>query len=190
MDPAFYPFIILVTLATLNELTSFLVIRSGHSNAINNNIYSLLESFLFTWQFYRWGLFPRQRPFFLLLVLFLTVWITENAFLSSITHFNSIFNIVYGFINVLMSITLINRLVITSPSRLFSKPVLLICVCIAIFYTYTSLVEIYWIWGLDASRKFRLNIYRILYYINLLANLAYALAILWIPRKREFIVLS
>jgi hypothetical protein len=87
----------------------------------------------------------------------------------------------------MMSISMVNHLLVFKHSSLYTKPILLICFCFTLFYTYNSLIEIFWIWGLDASRSFRLNIFRILYYINLLTNLAYALAIIWVPRKREFL---
>jgi hypothetical protein len=42
----------------LNEIISFIVAQSGHSNSLNNNIYALIESLLIAWQFKEWDLFP------------------------------------------------------------------------------------------------------------------------------------
>jgi len=190
MDPAFLPFLLLVTLATCNELISALVINVFHrSNAVNANIYSLIEALMIAWQFKRWKLFDRAYEFSIIFLLFIIVWTIENVFIFSIRHFSSYFNILYGFATVMMSINMVNRLLLYIHPQQFTRSILLICFAFILFYTYTAFIEIFWIWGVQASKVFRRDVYRILCYINLLTNLAYALAILWVPRKRKFMQL-
>jgi hypothetical protein len=190
MDPAFYPFLFLVSIATINEVISFIVIQHRQSNALNANIYSLLESILICWQFKKWKFFSRNETLFYILVSLLTaMWLFENFYLSSIFSFDSYFNITYGLMICFMSVRLINQMVLVDKTNLQSNPIFLICFCFSVFYMYSSLIEIYWIWGLGGSKSFRLNIYRIFSYINLFSNLTYAIAMLWIPRKRKFMVL-
>jgi hypothetical protein len=191
IDPAFYPFLFLVSLGTMNEITSYIVIQQRHSNAVNANIYSLLESILICWQFKNWRLFARNNNLFYFIVCMLVVlWLVENFYLSSIFDFDSYFNITYGLIICFMSMRLINQLVLVDKTNLQLNPIFLICFCFSVFYMYSALIEIFWIWGLGGSKSFRLNIYRIFSYINLFSNLTYAIAMLWIPRKRKFMVLS
>jgi hypothetical protein len=190
MDPAFYPFLIMVSLATLNEAISFIEIRNGQTNAINANIYSLAESILIAWQFRKWALFNKKKKlFYLMISLYLVVWVSENVIVFSMTRFSSYFNIIYGFTTVMMSISMLNYLLVFQRDLLITRPIMLICFCFCVFYTYTALIEIFWIWGLDASTNFKSNIYRILYFVNLVTNLTYAFAIIWVPKKREFMVL-
>jgi hypothetical protein len=190
MDPAFYPFLFLVSIGTINEITSFIVIQHRHSNAVNANIYSLLESLLICWQFKNWNLFYRKEILFYLIVsILIAFWLLENFYLASIFSFDSYFNIIYGLLICIMSMRLINQMVLVDKTNLQSNPIFLICFCFSVFYMYSSLIEIFWIWGLGGSKSFRLNIYRIFYFINLFANLTYAIAMLWIPRKRKFMVL-
>jgi hypothetical protein len=190
IDRTFIPFIILMFLGLLNESLSSFLIRKGYSNAINANIYSLLEAILITIFFRKLGLFDRAKKMYSwLLLLFIAVWVTENFIISKITVFNSYFNITYSFAVVLMSITMINRVIIEAKKGLLTSPVFLICIGFTIFFIYTALIEIFWVYGLNSSPEFSTSVYRIMTYINLLVNLIYALAILWIPRKREYILL-
>ncbi|MEI9912223.1 MAG: hypothetical protein WDO71_22775 [Bacteroidota bacterium] len=53
-DPAFVPFMWLLTTGLLNEIISISIMKAGYSNALNYNLYTLAESLLITWQFRRW----------------------------------------------------------------------------------------------------------------------------------------
>lgn len=83
---------------------------------------------------------------------------------------------------------MINRIIITERKSLIRNPVFIICLAFIIYFTYKVLLEIFWLYGLNSSREFRVEVYNIFKYINLFANLIYALAILWIPRKREYML--
>src|SRR5438270_2683484 len=75
----FYPFIYLVWLACINELLGFFMVLDGHFNIINNNVYSICESFLLLWFFKKMGRFRRLKSFFLsLFFLFALAWIADN----------------------------------------------------------------------------------------------------------------
>jgi hypothetical protein len=185
----FVPFLLLITAATVNELTSFLVVQKGYSNAINTNIYSLLEGILIVWQFERWKLFKR-RTFYLLLTIIVTCWCLEILSLSTYRSFVSFFIVMSSFMIVLLSISMINKLLFTTNLFLLTNSLFLICICFATVYTYNTIAEIFWMKSFDSDPVFSRFVYRIFCLINLLTNLTYALAILWIPRKRRFIVLS
>jgi hypothetical protein len=187
IHPVFRPFIYCTWLAFANEILSIIMVKTIHSNAVNSNIYVLLESFLIVWQFRKWGLFERYKIIFrCLLVVLLLAWITENFIVSSIRHFSSWFRIFYSFIIVLLSISLLNRLILREKGRLLKNPIALICLTFIVYYTYKVLVETFWVYGLNESSTFRSKVYFILNYINLFSNLIYALAILWMPTKHRF----
>jgi hypothetical protein len=187
IHPVFRPFIYCIWLALANEILSIIMVRTIHTNAVNSNIYVLLESLLIVWQFRKWGLFERYRIIFrLLLVLLVLAWIAENFILFSIHQFSSWFRIFYSFIIVLLSISLLNRQILGDKGVLLKNPVALICLAFIIYYTYKVLVETFWVYGLNESGIFRNKVYIILNYINLFSNLIYALAVLWMPTKHRF----
>lgn len=187
INPTYYPFIFCLWVGLLNEILSYIFSRLNHSNAVNSNIYVLLESFFIAWQFYTWKLFNRhQSLFIIILCLFLGVWVVENFILSRIDHFSSYFRITYSFITVLMSISVLNTLLARERKSIVTNPVFLICISFIIYYTYKVLVEAFWVYGLNSSKEFRLKVYSILLYINLFVNLIYAFAIIWMPTKQRF----
>jgi hypothetical protein len=187
INPAYYPFIICIWIGLANEILSYVVIKAGHSNAINNNIYILIESIFFTLQFKRWGLFQYNKWLFpSLIVLFLVAWLVQNLYISKITFFRSEFRILYSFALVLMSISQLNKILSREKKSLLKNSIFLICIGFILYYTYKIIVEAFWVYGLNNSRDFRNNVYLILAYINLIANLIYAMAILWTPTKHRF----
>lgn len=183
----FRPFIYCVWLGLINEVLSIVFIYTHHSNAVNSNIYVLLESFLLVWQFYEWGLLRRYKFLFPgLLALLATVWTAENFIIASIFQFSSWFRIIYSFVIVLLSISLFNQQLLIGKKSLLKSPVALICAGFIIYYTYKVLVETFWVYGLNESVNFQSKVYFILNYINLFTNLVYAFAVLWMPTKHRF----
>src|SRR5689334_525138 len=72
----YYPFIYVIWLACINELFGLFIVLEGHYNIINNNIYSICESFLLLWFFKKMGRFRRLKSFFaVLFFLFALVWV-------------------------------------------------------------------------------------------------------------------
>jgi len=91
----------------------------------------------------------------------------------------------YSFCVVLLGIRVINDLLFTERD-LLKNPTFLICIGIIIFFTYQIIEEMFWLYGLKESAIFRQNIQSILMIINLLSNLIYALAILWMRKRQAF----
>jgi hypothetical protein len=186
-NPDYTPFFWYIWLGLLNEIISSFINYAGHSNAVNNNIYVLVESLLILWLFRRWKLFKTYDIYYALVFLYLAVWVTENLFISRITFFNSYFRIVYSFATVLMSIQVVNQLIVREQKSITRHATFIISTGFIIYYTYKILVEVFWVYGLNKNPEFQTNVYNILNIINLICNLIYALAIIWVPRKQEFI---
>ena len=188
--PAFRPFLFLLWLGLVNETTSHVLISTNHSNAVNTNIFLLLEALLLLWFFKLQRVFDRNpRLPWILALLYLAAWTYENFWISSLTKFNSYFCVAAAFIAVLCSIHLINRLLLTGSGRLMRNPLFILTIAFIIYYTYSVLVETFWIYGINESKEFRIKVYHILVYINCGTNLIYALAVLWMPAKQKFTLL-
>jgi len=186
----YYPFIFIIWLACINELLNTALVLTNHFNIINSNIYSLAEGLLYLWFFQKIGTFRRFSFLrYILSALFIGVWVTENFILNRFgTNFNSYFIIFADLTLVLLAITTINNIVITEK-EVRRNPTFLICIAVVVFFTYAILVEAFWIYGIiKPSGSFTNNVYAIVAWINLLCNLIYAVAILWMRKKREFTV--
>lgn len=188
IPPVYHPFIWCLWLGLLNEILSFILSRVIHSNAVNSNGYVLAESLFLLWQFQRWQLFSRfPHVGTVIACSFLAVWLVENFITGKITAFSSWFRILYSFVTVLMSIIMLNGLLLREKRTLLTHPVFLICAAFSMYYTYNVLVETFWVYGLNRGKAFRVNVYRIMLFINVISNLIYTAAILWIPTKHRSI---
>jgi hypothetical protein len=188
-DPAFLPILLLVTLAALNEVISLITSYYYHNNVNNFNAFQLIEALLLTWQFLKWGLFEGNKGFYYLLQgVFAGIWVTENILLRG--EFSSYFVIAHSFIIVILSINQINKVAMKESTSVFKHPVALICIALITYFTYAILIETFWLVGFYNQRQFRLKIFEILSYINLVTNLLFAYAFLWIPMRPQYIMQS
>ena len=189
VDDIYLPFLFCVWIGFINEILNYILVDIWHgSNAVNTDIYCLVEALLYCWLFKKFNLYS-GRNLYILIMLVIGAWITDNFLLSRILSFDSYFTILYSLLIVLMSITIINRL-ITANVNLYMNSTFILCCAFIIYFSTSAMVEILWLYGLNSSRNFRLNIYRIMTYINLFINLIFAYAILWMHRKQEFIPLQ
>jgi hypothetical protein len=187
-DPAFLPILLYLTTGFINELVGITLAYRGYTNVISYNTFGLVESVLLTWQFLKWGLFGQSKwHYYFLQVSLLFLWLAES-FLFSGRTFNSYFVITHSFLLVMMSITTINMVVLKETTPLFKNPVFIFCLSLIFFFTYAILVESFWIVGFNHQRLFRLKIFEILSYINLLTNLLFAFAYLWVPMRPRYIL--
>jgi hypothetical protein len=185
--PAFYPFLVCLTLGAINEIISTILAYQRSSTMVNNNIYVLAESLLLITQLARWNAFGKFHSMIPLTLSFLCLlWIAENLLLFKLEGISSYFRLVYSAIIVMLSINVSNFLIATEKGNLLRHPAFLVCMGFLVYFTYKILVEAFWLYGLGKSGSFRENVYSIMIWINLIVNLIYACAVLWMPAKQRF----
>lgn len=191
----YLPFLLCIWIGCINELISFVLWIKGYHTGLNNNIYVLAEAVLFLFFFKKADLFENRKIFFRLLLLsVILVWAVENLLFFKILSVSSLFRFYYSLIIVLLSTTLLSRLLVMDSYTvkgfcdydIFKRPSFWIAVGAIIFFLFKIQVEIFWFYGLRRSAAFRIRIYNILMYVNFGTNLIYTLAILWMPRKLPF----
>jgi hypothetical protein len=199
MNKIYWPMVFVIWLASINEMLSYCLFKNNISTSINNNFYVLAEALLLLFLFRNFGIFKRLKALFWTICGGLVLlWLWENFIGGKIWYISSWFRIVSSFVIVLMSITAISKLLVLGSEEffiikgrsLFANAAFLICIGTIIFFTFKLLVEIFWLYGLNGSEIFRIKLYDILTYINLLVNLIYALAVLWAQPKQQYTMLS
>jgi hypothetical protein len=191
IDPMFYPFILLIWIGCVNEVLGVILVFFKFHTLINNNIYVVCESLTILWFFKKTGTVSSGKAIFLFLAFsFVAVWLTENFILGWDFYASSYFRIYYSFIIVLLSVTTVNYLIVEAKKNLLKMSIFLISIGFIIYFTYEILVQTFSLYGLNNSLEFQKNVYMIMIYLNLIVNILYALAILWIPRKRDYSLLS
>jgi hypothetical protein len=89
---------------------------------------------------------------------------------------------------IFFSVSTFNKAVVNERISIFKNPKFWICIGLIIFYSFFILVVVTSIslFNVNVSREFRRGLQSISVYSNLLVNLLYAVAALWIPRKKNF----
>ena len=181
----YYPFILFIFLGCFNEAISIFLATNGYYTIINSNIYVLLACLLLIQSVNKNRLCKHHSHLYItILSLSIIIWIFESFIMRDIEQTSSYFRIYYSFLIVILSITTINKIIISETGDLLSNSLFLICVCFIGYYTLKVLIEAFLIYGIKYSNIVLVNIYTILIYVNLIINLVFALAILWIPRKQ------
>lgn len=182
---SFHPFVFFIWLGFANETLSLILIYTIRSNAVNSNVYVLIEYIMILWQFYKWNN-SAIRNYYFFAALGLVIWIADNLIINTIDGNNSLFRITYSFITVFFSIDQINKLIIYDRGGLIRSAAFQICIAFLIYYSCKTFVEVFNAFHLNISDVFSRRVFMPLYFINLLSNIIYAIAVLCIPSKREF----
>jgi len=181
------PFLWMIWLGLFNETVSMIFIFSIRSNAINSNIYVLLEYGLILLQFYKWNESKAPKYIFWAL-LGVAIWIADNLIINQIFQNNSIFRVFYSFVTVFFSIDLLNRILVFNTSPLLKNAMFLIVVTFLIYYGFKAYVESFNMIHLGLSKELLKTLWKILYFVNVFASLLYTAAILCIPTRKKFIL--
>jgi hypothetical protein len=183
----YYPFILLIWLGLLNESISLALISNGYSNTTNSNMYVLLDFLLILWQFYKWNGSGPLR-YYIVALAGLAVWVIDNFFMNSIYQNNSLFRVFYSFMVLFFSIDKINSIIIFENLRIRKNATFLICAGFIFYYTLKACVESFNMFHLGLTGILLRKLWFILYIVNFITNLLFALAILWIPTRQRFIL--
>ncbi len=192
IDTTYYPFIFCISIALFVEILSYVFTHTGRtakSNAVVYNIYALLEAILITWQFEKWNLFYRLEWLFKTLIIsFAVFWVVECFFFNAIHSTTSYFRFFYSAIVVIMSVNVLNKELMTETKNIFKNPIFLICLAFMVYYFFEAIIVIFWLYGYGKSTDFLVRLILVTLYLNFIANLVYALAVLWMPRKNRFLL--
>ena len=193
MNPDYHPLVYSAILATIFEIAFEFIKYEYHPRIymIMGIVYPLVDFLLLAWLFHNWGLFNRNKKLFgTILGAFFIAW-AVSAYLSIITKRSEaiyFFIFLYSTALILFSVNTFNRFVVQERVNIFKNPKFWVCIGVIIFYTFFILTTIPLLPGFDGTftKKFQ----EMRFYVNALVNLIYAIAVLWIPRKKPITTLS
>lgn len=189
MDAGFHPFVWICVMLTLNETLRFILITQHVYDFVSYNIASLLCCLLYIWLFNKWGAFNEKKYWLPLLFTIMPLcWLADHFIINgyqlpSLTHY---FRACFSLMLVLLSVNRINKLILSEKKSLLKNSQFLICVCLVAYYTNRIVVDVFTLKGMSESFLFRLGSFNRSLSIGL--NLIFALAALWIPRKKNFTI--
>lgn len=182
---SYHPFLLIILLSLINEVVSHLLIYNKTSNAISNNLIGPLDALLWLWQFRRWNAIKRIIHVTVSLML-LGLWVTENVFLNKLNTFSSVYAIAFSYVIVIFSVRQVSSQINDQRTILLNNAKFLVCCGATLFFTYRILVESFYLQGGQTSDSFLSNVFGILALFNLIVNLLFAMAALWIPVRQKF----
>ncbi len=187
LDKSYRPFLYLCILDWFAELLAFIFIQNRILPYGVSNSYLLFCCLLIIWQFRIWGFF-NNKPWLFDLAIYsqITIWVLDHLIINKLNDITSIFRIEYSFLTVIMSITYINKLIIGVYGNILKNAKFLICAGFIIFYTFNIFVEVFY-YSSGSSLIFKQSVFDIKRYVNVFINLIFALAMVWIPKKKNFI---
>jgi hypothetical protein len=192
IDPSYYPFIWFLAVGVIMEYLPFYTYKTYGRNptVVLVNLYALVELLILTWLFYNWSLFKRNKKnFWFVMGSFIAVWFVLTCIAGKPTVSNFTFRVMLSVTTIVFCVTMINKLVVTERGNLLKNSKFLICICLIVFYTFFALTNATQLsfFGAKASSFFMQELQFIPAYSNFITNLVYTLAIIWMPRKKNFI---
>ena len=187
LPAAWYPFLALLWLGFFNEILSLVLVYTIHTNAVNGNIYVLLEYTLLLLQFRCWN-HKYTRLCWFAFAAGLAAWVTDNLFLHSPLDNNSYFRIFYSFVIMFFSMDRLNRAAVLERQNLFKNAAFLACTGFLLYYCSKACIEVFNAVPLNLSPLFYMHLWGSLSMINFVSNLIYFTGVLCIPVKQELIL--
>lgn len=193
MDTSYYPFIYNLFAVFMVEV--IIKLLNNHPTGIVNavNVFSLADFCLFAWLFHNLGLFNGNKKIFLLILIAAGIaWVYITFFVTRFSNINNPYLLLYSAALIFFSVTTFNKIVVHQRINIFTNARFWICIGIIIFYSFFILTR-----ATDlstgvlkhVSKSFKDNLQLINTYSNLLVNLLYAVAVIWIPRKKNITTL-
>jgi hypothetical protein len=183
----FDPFIIAIWLRGVNAAFGLIIQHFGYNNILHYNLWFLGDALLLLWVFEKWNLFESKNLYRFLAVALGFTWLAETIFFSRLNgDYNSYFRIIYSFVVILMSISMINNILLKAAINPLKNSIFLICCALVLLNTITVIGEAFFAYSLIMGEEFRLYMDRIITFMDALCSLIFALIILWMPKKQAF----
>jgi hypothetical protein len=190
LPAVYYPFMFVVGLGFGNHLLNLIMVYYFRSNAVNGNIYVLLETLLYLWLFANWGLFKKKNTVPLIItVVLITGWFLDNLVLHSLQTPNAGFRILSSLILVILSVEQIVQLLPRVKGNILHNAVFIICTGLLLHFSFKACIEVFFLIQKDVPITLHVTIYSVLIYVNCFVNLLFAWAMICIPKKQQYLLL-
>ena len=190
MDPAYHPFVYYCCLAVLVEILVYILLLNDMKYIVGTvyNFFALAEFYLLTRMFHNWGLFKRKKNTFTGIIVLSFLLFACTLYIRGYNKINYFSKIVNSFALIFFSISAFNRMIQNERNNIFKNAKFWICIGMVIFFTYYILVNTEQLSFLNIKRTkaFEDKVWLINAYSNVFVNLLYAVAVIWIPRKKNF----
>ncbi|MBE7176520.1 MAG: hypothetical protein INR69_08965 [Mucilaginibacter polytrichastri] len=188
MNRAYRPFVFICFIDLATEILVYCLIRQRIIPYPAANVFILCSSVLFIWLFRLWGMLNNRYLFWGLLTFQVAFWFMEHFYFDSITNVTPYYRIEYSLVLVFLAVSTINKQLVQFQGNLLKNAQFIICSGLIIFFTYSIFVEIIYLKS-EVGSNFQAHVFTIKQYINVLTNVLFAFAMLWVPVKKRYTML-
>ncbi|GAC1438943.1 MAG: hypothetical protein NVSMB63_03520 [Sediminibacterium sp.] len=182
------PFVYFLAASLLYETISVVAEADHHSNALNNNLFILVEWVLLAWLMGNWFVNKQRRRIYAATGVFISLlWFFDMLVWNDIDKFNSLFRICSSFAIVFMAIDHLNALIVLERNNLLKNARFLISCGLIIYFSYKTILEVLYLLHLNTPLSFNRAAFSVLTYINVCCNIIYTIASICLPVKHRFI---
>lgn len=186
IDPAYYPFILLLGIGLLAEIASRITIKLFGGNTVVIGVYSLIEALLLLLLFHKWRPYATtKRLLWIFGGICCAIWITENLiYWRIVSDFSPVFRVCYSFLVVILSVNEINFLITHQNRNLLRNARFIFCIGFLVYFLYQILLEgSFYISTYKNPPAISNSIISLQVKINVITNLIYLVGVLLIPQK-------
>ncbi|MGJ7031060.1 hypothetical protein [Niabella hirudinis] len=188
IDRSFMPFLLLLTLAFVQEAVSIVFIYRNHNNTVLYNVFGLVESQLLLLQFYCWKLWRKNSLwYFFWVLLFLLLWGSEWAYWGSLRYTVSPATVIFALCIVFFAMIMLTQQLVPVLPALYKNAIFVICIGLILFHTCAAIAELFLIFGVMHDHQMGGLVMVVLSVINFLTNLLFTWAICFIPFSFRYI---
>ncbi len=185
----YLPVLLLFIAGLLNESLSIYHVYAHDSNALNSNIYVLVEHVLICWLFILFSKSTANTWVRGMILAGILVWFCDNFILRHIESNNSMFRVFSSLCVSYLSIDVITHFIIYRKMGRSPSQELLFSVGFLLFHSYKTFVEAFHLFPASISGQgFFIILWSILSIINILSNILFTIAVLCLPRKKNYII--
>lgn len=187
LSDRYLPLIILLGTGFINDILSIVLVYNRITSNVNSNIYVLLDLGVVLWLFTRLSGKTKVRLPYYVFLIGSVLWCIDNVFLNSLFSNNSIYRLGASATIVLISLDKLGDLTLfNGPDRVLRTDVLILCGFL-FYYSFKTFIECYHVFGMQLSKGFYIHIWNILSVLRILSYILFLLAILWAPKRKQFI---
>lgn len=185
----YLPFFLLLWLGSVNEAIKLVIVLQRLGHGLLTNVFVLLQALLLTWQFRNWGLFASRNWFFpVFLTGFIGIWAGTAVWGLHPFGFNSFFIFFSAVALAVMAIATQSQQIVWNGGALYRNPMFLISLGVVLYFAAAALSEIFWLYSLGRTPAFQRWFADVRSWVNLVTNFIFLIAILWMSRKRQYVL--
>lgn len=179
LNNVYYSFILFLGIGCITDITNGILLICHYYDTARQitNFYLLFESMIFIYFFNKWKIVTNSLYVIILFCSLLFTWVIINFHFKTLSELNTIYNVVYSTVTVLLAISLNQKMYYKNWKTSFKEPFFIISFALILNYSYRAIFESLYVFKFELSNSFYADAYIIFIILNVISNCLYTFAI-------------